>query len=79
MATKIQSILLVDRSSEAGAGSASSVGRIGMGRRRSSLRLGPEMATIASSLGEAGKPYRPIIRLASYGRHRHWVGRVKLG
>ena len=53
MATKIQCILLV-RSGGVGAGSVSSLGKGWDGRRRSSLRLGPEMATVASSLGEGG-------------------------
>ena len=56
MATKIQCILLVARSGGVGAGSALSLGKMGMGRRRSSLRLGPEMVTIALSLGEGGGP-----------------------
>ena len=55
MATKIQCILLVARSGGVGAGSALSLGKMGMGRHRSSL-LGPEMATTASSLGEGGDP-----------------------
>ena len=64
---KIQCIILA-RSGGVGAGSASSLGKFRTSRRRSSLRLGLEMATVASSMGEAGGPI--VIVAGSHHRHR---------